>query len=117
MKETSVPQYQAFLRDRELHPVQTQYESGRKIFSASPAFPLLNADVDANKHKSMTTSQFKSTRQEYAEWSVDEIRHRILQRVRYIKFCNHLKAKRAALMSRKAKKVNSKSKKWKTDAI
>ena len=92
----SAKEWAAFKRDRERYPVATHYSNGRPIFRHSPAYPLLQEDVYAGRHKNMTPSLFQATRVEYQEWGLKEFTQRIYQMERQRKFVNYLEKKRSA---------------------
>jgi hypothetical protein len=109
----SGPQYEGFRRDQSTQQQHTHYADGRPIFAASPALPLLKADVRALQRTTINIGVLQQSRTEYSGWSRAEFTRRVYQEVRYWKFVNYLEEKRQKLLSRAAKKVGTAPKKRK----
>jgi hypothetical protein len=112
---TSKPQYDAFRRDQSTQQQHTHYADGRPIFSASPALPLLKADVRnlQQQQSTIVIGALQQSRPEYAAWDRADFTRRVYQEVRYWKFVNYLEQKRQRLLARATKKVGPAPKKRK----
>ena len=102
---SSLHQYQAFQRDRQIHPRQTHNRRGELVFDLSPAKELLVNDVKAEKHIEMTPEDLFWSRQEYYEhFKLDYFRRRLRQQVRASKFNYYLQWKQACKAEKRGKK-------------
>lgn len=89
-------EWDAYLHDRNLHPRSTHNHRGEQVFDMSPAKLKLRDDVADGKHTTMTVEDLRMTRPEYAEWSPDKFRRRVIQAVRLQKYYNYRDLKRMA---------------------
>lgn len=83
-----------FLRDRELHPRQTQNNRGELVFDLSEAKELLREDVAKKRHENMTPSELRASRDEYRPFTNTVFKQRIYQEIRYQKYIYYLNQKR-----------------------
>lgn len=94
--QIEAPQFEmaALAHDRLLTPKRTHNSRGEKIFYLTQANSFLEQDIRDNKHRRMTPSELKATRQEYAEWPLRIFDGRIRQMIRRQRFINYLNDKR-----------------------
>ena len=84
--QRSVIENVAFLHDRELFPVSEVTNRGVPRWQGSPAERHLKADITAKIHERMTPQEFRTTRKEYLEFSLEVFRKHIHQEVRMKKY-------------------------------
>ena len=84
----------AFDHDMKLRTQATHNHNGRPLFCRSDAQPLLEEDVVNKKHIGLDPDEFRHTRQEYMNWTLNEFRPRIYQEERRQRWFNYMKHKR-----------------------
>lgn len=66
-------------RDRKIYPMSTHNDRGEPMWYRSDAQKLLREDMKAGKHKEMTPSQLRDSREEYKQFSAKVFRDHIPQ--------------------------------------
>lgn len=105
-RERSQRDEMLFQHDRQLHPCnETHDDVGRLIFSRHPAMTLLQYDIKHGyyPHYYKTPSELWGSRPEHKDnFEVDELKRRIYQEQRAIKFKNWCEKKRSEKEEQKA---------------
>lgn len=101
-KTSSIAEQNMHLRHRDLHPIQTHDAQGQLIFEQHESHKLLEEDVKNRVHKRMSIATLRMSRPQYQEFTLKEIRKRIPQMERRVRYLNWLEDDRKA----KARKQN-----------
>ena len=88
--------WKAFEHDQALFSRRTHNRQGKLVFDVHPAKPKLREDVKNKVHKPLSPTEFRLTRPEYQEFTLDEFRDRIYQEIRLQKFYYYLEKERKA---------------------
>ena len=90
-------QLAALQHDRQLHPANEIDSRGRRVFYLSPAKPLLEEDVQNERHLELGTEDLYWSREEYWDdnWTLKEFKRRLYQEIGRQKFLYYLECKRA----------------------
>ena len=103
----------ALEHDLDLFPIRTHNDRGEKKFYLTEAYKKLAEDISEKKHETMTPSELKASRPEYAEWPLKIFDGRIRQAIRRARMVNWRNDKREA----KEKKRREKREKLEEDLV
>ena len=88
-------QLAAFYHDLGIHPAQEQDQHGNRVFVLSDAYPLLQQDIQADRHLVTSITNLHGSRDEYLSWPLRIFVRRVRQEVKRQKFIYYLSWKRA----------------------